>query len=138
MAIDKAYRLTKGKPDKPAKAEQGKGKEETAPDYEGFQVPDEITQSTESQAEPGKGCLERLELWVHRENLHIPAGNDLRLEAARSMIQGLHGFAVPEEFIRDIHTFLQALFQADLDGQAAPEAAIDAAVLDMVGAGNEE
>jgi ParB family chromosome partitioning protein len=139
MTIDKAYRLTKGKPDKPAKAEPEKDKkEEAAFDYEGFQVSDEITQSTERQAEPGNNLLERLELWVHRENLNIPAGNDSRLEAARSMLNSLCSFTVLEEFIRDIHTLLQALFQADLDGQAAPEAAIDVAGLDMLGAENEE
>jgi ParB-like chromosome segregation protein Spo0J len=108
MTINKAYRLTRGNPDSRADARQG------------------------------KDGLERLELWVHRKNLNIPGGNDSRLEAARSMLRGLNGFAVPEEFIRDIHTLLQALFQAGLDGQAAPEAAIDAADLDILGAGNEE
>ncbi|MDR3123294.1 MAG: hypothetical protein LBU16_05900 [Treponema sp.] len=138
MTIDKAYRLTKGKPDKLAKAKPEKDKEETASDYEGFQVSDELTQSTERQAEPGNTLLERLELWVHRENLRIPAGDDSRLDAARSMLNSLSDFTVSTEFIQDIHTFLQALFQADLDGQAAPEATIDIAGLDMLGAEDEE
>jgi ParB-like chromosome segregation protein Spo0J len=137
MTIDRAYRLTKGK-DKPVKAKQETGRKETVPEYEGLQVSDEITQPTGCQAEPGNDCLERLELWVHRENLHIPAGNDPRLEAAKSMLRGLRGFAVPEEFIRDIHAILQALFQADLDEQMIPEAATDTAALDILGAEREE
>jgi hypothetical protein len=38
MTIDKAYRLTKGKHDKPAKARQEMDKKEPAPEYEGFPV----------------------------------------------------------------------------------------------------
>jgi ParB family chromosome partitioning protein len=138
MTIDKAYRLTKGKHDKPVKAKPETGQKETAPEGEGLQVSGEITQSAERQAKPGSDRLKRLELWVHRENLNIPAGNDVRLEAARSMLRGLYDFAVREEFIRDIHTILQALFQADLEEQAISEAAIDAAVPDILGAEHEE
>jgi ParB-like chromosome segregation protein Spo0J len=138
MTIDKAYRLTKGRPDKPTRTKPEKDKEETVPEYGGLQVSGEIAQSSEHPAEPDNDCLERLELWVHRENLHISAGNDARFEAARAMLQGLRGFAVPGEFVRDIHAILQALFQADLDRQAIPETAIDAAALDILGAEHEE
>jgi ParB-like chromosome segregation protein Spo0J len=100
MTIDRAYRLTRGK--------------------------------------PGNDNLKRLELWVHRENLNIPAGNDVRFEAARSILNSLRGFAIPEGFIRDIRSMVQALFQADLDGQAIPEAGTDADALDISGTGNEE
>jgi hypothetical protein len=39
---------------------------------------------------------------------------------------------------QDIHAILQALFQAGLDGQEVPAAAIDAAALDILGAEHEE
>jgi hypothetical protein len=92
----------------------------------------------EHRAEPGNDRLTRLELWVHRENLNIPAGNDAQLEAARTMFRALYGFAVPDEFFWDIHTLLQSLFQADLDEQEITEMTIDAASLDILGAGHEE
>jgi hypothetical protein len=121
MTINMAYRLTKGKLDKSAKAKPETGREELAPN-----------------AEPEKDRLERLEVWVHRENLNIPAGDDSRLEAARSMLQGLRGFALPAEFIGDIRALLQALFQTDLEGQPAPEPRRDAAPVVVLGATHEE
>jgi hypothetical protein len=138
MTIDKAYRLTKGKYDKPAKAKQKTGKKEPAPEYEGLPVSGEVNQLPGDQTERDLDRLERLEVWVHRENLNIPPGNDARRDAARSMLQNLCGFTLPDEFTQDIHAMLQSLFQADLDGQAIPEAAIDAASPDMLGAGHEE
>jgi hypothetical protein len=56
------------------------------------------------------------------------------------MLRALRGFTVPDEFIRDIYTLLQSLFQADLDvhGQTEPETTIDAASLDILGADHEE
>jgi hypothetical protein len=48
------------------------------------------------------------------------------------------GFSAPEEFVQDIHTLLQSLFHADIDGQTITEAAIDTAALDIVGVENEE
>jgi hypothetical protein len=136
MTINKAYRLAKGKPDKPAKAKPERDREKPGPEYDGLSGSDKGDQSTECRTEPGNDRLERLELWVHRENLNIPAGNDARLEAARSMLQNLRAFTLPEDFIQDIHTMLQALFQAALDGQAVPAAAINTAGLD--GAEDEE
>jgi ParB/RepB/Spo0J family partition protein len=137
MTINKAYRLTKGKPDRQSKArpEADRDTEKPAPGYEGFTVSGEG-----NQAEPGNDRLARLELWVHRENLNIPAGSDARLESARTMLRELRGFTVPDEFIRDIHAMLQALFQEDLGAyaQAEPETPIDAASPDMLGAGHEE
>jgi ParB family chromosome partitioning protein len=140
MTIDKAYRLTKGKHDKPAKTKQETGQVGPAPEHEDLQVSDKTIQSTERQDEPGNDCLERLELWVHRENLNIPPGNDARLEAARTMLQNLRVFTVPDEFTRDIHTMLQALFQEDLDAyaRAEPETPTDAASLDILGAEHEK
>jgi ParB family chromosome partitioning protein len=131
MTIDKAYRLTKGKQDKPAKTKPETGEEKPAPDYGG--PSGEINQSTGRQAEPDKSRLARLELWVHRENLNIPPGDDERLAAARAMFQGLRGFTVPDEFIRDIHTLLQSLFQADLNGHEIPETTVETAALDILG-----
>jgi ParB family chromosome partitioning protein len=140
MTIDKAYRLTKGKPDKPITPKPETGEETPGVEHEKFQVSDEVDQSPGHQAEPANDRLTRLELWVHRENLNIPAGNDARLEAARTMLRELRGFTVPDEFIRDIHTLLQSLFQADVDAheQAEPEIAIDPASLDILGADHEE
>ncbi|MDR2053180.1 MAG: hypothetical protein LBP80_07185, partial [Treponema sp.] len=128
MTIDKAYRLTKGKPDKPDAPKTEMGNETSGLDHEELQDSGKTNRSTENQGEPDTDCLARLELWVHRENINIPAGNDTRLEAARTMLRELRGFTVPDEFIRDIHTLLQSLFQADLDthGQAEPETTIDA------------
>jgi hypothetical protein len=82
--------------------------------------------------------LERLEVWVHRENLNIPVGNDARFDAAKSMIQNLRGFILPDEFTQDVHTMLQALFQDDLDGRTTPEAPTDVAALDILGVEHEE
>jgi ParB family chromosome partitioning protein len=140
MTIDKAYRLTKGKPDKPAAPKPETAKELPGFEHEEFQVSGEVNQSTEHQVEPDRDRLTRLELWVHRENFNIPAGNDARFEAARTMIRELRGFTVSDEFIRNIHTLLQSLFQADLDahGQAEPETPIDAISLDILGAEHEE
>jgi ParB family chromosome partitioning protein len=140
MTIDKAYRMTKGKPDKPAAPKPETGKELPGFEHEAFRVSGEANQPPGYQAEPDHDRLARLELWVHRENLNIPAKNDARLEAARSMLNDLRGFAVPDEFIRDIHTLLQSLFQADLGTheQAGPETPIDAASLDILGAEHEE
>jgi ParB family chromosome partitioning protein len=140
MTIDKAYRLTKGKPDKSITLKPETGNETPGVEHEEFQASGEVNQSPEYQAEPDNDRLTRLELWVHRDNLNIPAGNDARLEAARIMLHELRGFTVPDEFIRDIHTLLQSLFQADLDGheQAEPETAIDPASLDILGADHEE
>jgi ParB family chromosome partitioning protein len=140
MTIDKAYRLTKGKPDKPTVSKLETGKELPGFDHEELQGSGEVNQSTEHQVETDNDHLTRLELWVHRENLSIPPGNDARLEAARTMLRELRGFTVPDEFIRDIHTLLQPLFQADLDahGQAETETTIDAASLDILGADHEE
>jgi ParB family chromosome partitioning protein len=140
MTIDKAYRLTKGKPDKPDAPKTEMDKELPGFDHEEFQSSGEVNQSQGYQEEPDNDRLTRLELWVHRENINIPAGNDTRLEAARTLLHGLRGFTVPDEFIRDIHTMLQSLFQADLDahGQAEPETMIDATSLDILGADHEE
>jgi ParB family chromosome partitioning protein len=140
MTINKAYRLTRGKPDRQSKAKPEADMEKSALEYAGPPVSGEGNGTTEHRAEPGNDRLTRLELWVHRENLNIPAGNDARLEAARTMLRDLHGFTVPDEFIRDIHTLLQSLFQADLDshGQTEPETTIDATSLDILGADHEE
>jgi ParB-like chromosome segregation protein Spo0J len=138
MTIDKAYRLTKGKHDKPAKARQETGKKEPAPEYEGLPVSGEVNQPPGYQAEPDHDRLARLEVWVHRENLNIPAKNDARLDAARSMLQNLRGFTLPDEFTQDVHAMLQALFQDSLDGQTTSEAPTDAAALDILGAEHEE
>jgi hypothetical protein len=138
MTIDKAYRLTKGKHDKQAKARQETGKEEPASEYEGFQASDEVNQATEHHLERDNDHLVKLELWVHRENLNIPPGNDARLEAARALFQNLRGFTVPDEFTQDIHTLVQALFQSDLEGQTIPEAMIDTVALDILGTEHEE
>jgi ParB family chromosome partitioning protein len=134
MSIDKAYRLTKGKPDKPAAAKPETDKEQSTSDYDRPVVSGEADKAAERPAGPGNGRLERLELWVHRENLNIPAGDDTRLAAARSMLQTLRGFALPEDFIRDIHTMLQALFQENVDGEAAAGGTDP----DILGAGHEE
>jgi hypothetical protein len=140
MTIDKAYRLTKGKHDKQAKARQETGKEEPASEYEGLPVSGEVNQPTGYHLERDNDHLVKLELWVHRENLNIPPGNDARLEAARAMLNSLRGFTVPDEFIRDIHTMLQALFQENLDAYARVESEtpLDAAVLDILGTEHEE
>jgi hypothetical protein len=131
---------SKGKPDKPITPKPETGNEKSGLDHEELQSSGEVNQSPEYQVEPDTDRLTRLELWVHRENLNIPAGNDARLEAARTMLRELRGFTVPNEFIRDIHAMLQSLFQADLDahGKAEPETAIDAASLDILGADHEE
>jgi hypothetical protein len=136
MSINKAYRLTKGKPDKPAEAKPEPGREEPAREYDGPAVPSETRQSSERQNEPDNDQFERLELRVHRENLHIPTGDDVRLDAVKSMLYSLNSFAVPDEFTQDVHAMLQALFQTDIEGQAAP--AGDLADPDMWGADNEE
>jgi ParB family chromosome partitioning protein len=138
MTIDKAYRLTTEKPDRQAKAVPDTDTGPPAPAYERLPASGEVNQVTGRQAEPGGDRLARLELWIHRENLNIPPGDDERLEAARAALQCLRGFTVPEDFIRDIHTLLQALFQVGLDGHTIPEAAIEAAALDMLGAEHEE
>jgi hypothetical protein len=138
MSINKAYRLTKGKPDKPAEAKPEPVGEEPAREYDGPSVFTESHQSSERRSEPDNTCLERLELRVHRENLYIPAGDDPRFEAARSMLRTLNSFAVPDEFTQDVHAMLQALFQMDIDGQAEPEPAADLADPDILEAGNEE
>jgi ParB family chromosome partitioning protein len=135
MSIDKAYRLTKGKP---AKARQETGKKKPAPEYEGLPVSGEVSQLPEDQTKRDLDRFERLEVWVHRENLNIPAKNDARLDAARSMLQNLRGFTLPNEFTQDVHTMLQALFQDSLDGQTTSEAPTDAAALDILGAEHEE
>jgi hypothetical protein len=56
------------------------------------------------------------------------------------MLRELSGFTVPDEFIKDIHTLLQSLFQADLDAheQAEAETIIEAVSLDVLGADHEE
>ena len=77
-------------------------------------------------------------MWVHRENLNIPPGDDARLEAARAVLRGLRGFTLPDEFIQDIHTLLQSLFQADLNGHVIPETTVEAAALDILGTEHEE
>jgi ParB-like chromosome segregation protein Spo0J len=118
MSIDKAYRLTKGKPDKPIKATAETDTEQPAGDYDRFSISDAANQSTERPPEPRDDNLERLALWVHRENLHIPAGNDARLEAVRFMLQNLRSFILPEYFTQDIRAMLQALFQENIDGEA--------------------
>jgi ParB family chromosome partitioning protein len=142
MTINEAYRLTKGKPDRQSKvkAEADMDVEKPVPGYKGFSVSDEVNQSPTYQTEPDHDRLTRLELWVHRENLSIPPGNDARLEAARTMLRELSGFTVPDEFIKDIHTLLQSLFQADLDAheQAEAETIIDAVSLDVLEADHEE
>jgi ParB-like chromosome segregation protein Spo0J len=138
MAINKAYRLTKGKPDKPAKTKPETDTEEPTPEDERPSPSSEGNQLTERRVEPGNDRLERLELWVHRENLNIPEGNDARLEAVRAMLQNLRGFNVPAEFTQDIHALLQALFKADLSGQAIPEVTVDTAALDILGTEHEE
>jgi ParB family chromosome partitioning protein len=130
MTINRAYRLSKGKP------ERDRGK--PASDHEGLSGSGEADQPAGHQAEPGNDGLERLEVWVHRGNLHIPAGDDARLAAARSMLQNLRGFCLPEDFIQDIQAMLQSLFQADVGGQPVPEATTDAAASDMLGTGYEE
>jgi ParB-like chromosome segregation protein Spo0J len=134
MTINRAYRLAKRKPDKPAKAKPERDREKPGREYDGLLVSDKGDQSTECQTEPGNGRLERLELRVHRENLNIPTGDDSRLEAARSMLQNLRAFTLPEHFIQDIHTMLQALFQENLDG----ETITDDPGLGIVGAEHEE
>jgi ParB-like chromosome segregation protein Spo0J len=140
MSINKAYRLTKGKPEKPAKVqpEPEPDREEPSRECDGHSVSSETHQSSEWCNELDNDRLERLELWVHRENIHIPAGDDPRLEAARSMLRTLNGFAVPDEFAQDVHAMLQALFQTDIDEQAEPELPGDLADPDLWGAGNEE
>jgi hypothetical protein len=50
------------------------------------------------------------------------------------MLQTLRGFALPENFIRDIHAMLQALFQENVDGEAAAGDTDP----DILGAGYEE
>jgi hypothetical protein len=138
MMIDKAYRLTKGKPDKLIATKQGK--ELPGFEHEGLQVSGETNQSPGYQGEPDNDRLTRLELWVHCENFNIPSENNTRFEAARSMLHDLYGCTVPDKFIRDIYTLLQPLFQADLDAreQAEPETTIDAASPDILGADYEE
>jgi ParB family chromosome partitioning protein len=115
MSIDKAYRLTKGKPDKSAQA--GTDEEQPIHEDDGFAASVTVNVPADYPVKPDDDDLERLELWVHRENLHIPAGNDSRLEAARSMLRSLHGFVLPAEFTQDIHAMLQALFQENIDGE---------------------
>jgi ParB family chromosome partitioning protein len=117
MTINRAYELTRGKPDKPAKAKPETDRGKPGPEYKGLSVSGEADQSAERPVGGGDDSLERLELWVHRENLRIPAENDSRFEAARSMLHSLYGFIVPEDFIRDIQTMLQALFQESIDGE---------------------
>jgi ParB family chromosome partitioning protein len=138
MTINRAYRLAKNNQNKPAKVEPETDKEMPAPEHEGLPSSGERNESTEHLSEQDGSRLERLELWVHRENLNISAESDSRLEAARSMLQSLRGFALPEDFIRDIHAMMQSLFQADLEGQILSEVTIDAADLDMLGAEDEE
>ncbi|MDR2019947.1 MAG: ParB/RepB/Spo0J family partition protein [Treponema sp.] len=127
MTINKAYRLAKNTLDKPAKGKPETDKEKPVLEYAGCSISGERNESTECPPEQGGGRLERLELWVHRENLNIPAGNDARLEAARSLLKHLHGFSVSVEFTQDLHAMLQSLFQVDLDSQSVPEAAINTA-----------
>jgi ParB family chromosome partitioning protein len=138
MTINKAYRLTKGKSDKPVKAQPEPDREESACEYDGPSVSREMNQPKELPGDQENDRLERLEIRVHRENLHIPAGDDPRFEAARSILRTLNSFAVPDEFIQDVRAMLQALFQVDIDGQAEPELPGDLADPDMWGAGNEE
>jgi ParB family chromosome partitioning protein len=135
MTIDKAYRLTKGNHDKPVRTKPETGTEKFAAEYE--EPSGEADQSTGRQAEPDDTRFAKLEVWVHRENLNIPPGDDERLEATRAVLQSLRGFTVPEEFIRDIHTLLQSLFQADLNGQEITETMVDTA-LDILGTEHEE
>jgi ParB family chromosome partitioning protein len=123
MTIDKAYRLTKGKPDRQSKAKPATDLETPGFGYEELQIPETTTLSTDPLTEPDFEDLARLELWIHRENLNIPAGNDPRLKAARSMLNSLSGFAVPEVFVADMSVLLQAMFQTKLNGQAAPDSA---------------
>jgi hypothetical protein len=136
MTINRAYQLTKGKSDKPSKIQPETDREEPAREYDRASVFSERHHSSGRQGEPDNNRLERLEIRVHRENLHIPAGDDPRFEAVRSMLHTLNNFAVPDEFTQDVHAMLQALFQADIEKQAAP--AGDLADPDMWGAGNEE
>jgi ParB family chromosome partitioning protein len=121
ITIDKAYRLIKGKPDRQSQDKPTTDLKNSSLEDEEFQLTEPRNPPTDPLTEPDSEDLARLELWVHRENLAIPGGNDPRLGAARSMLNSLRGFAVPEVFVADIHTLLQALFQTQLNGQADPD-----------------
>jgi ParB-like chromosome segregation protein Spo0J len=106
MSINKAYLITKGKPGRQAK---------TVPERERQDSEDDGPGVCEG-AEPGNSNLERLEIWVHRENINIAAAEDRRFEAVKSVLQSLGDFGLPEEFTGDIRAMLQALFAEDLEG----------------------
>jgi hypothetical protein len=72
MAINKAYKLTKGKPDNPAKVIPETDKENIDREYDRTSVSGEADQPMECPVEPDNDRLEQLELWVHWENLNIP------------------------------------------------------------------
>lgn len=137
MSINRAYRMTKGKPDKPVKARPEADGEGQGREYGGLEIPPGADQTAEPDGGPEKGDLKRLEIWVHRENLDIPPGNDVRLEAARSMLRGLGGFVLSDDFYRDIRAMLQTLFQEDLEKRPIEENTTEAMDPEIWGAGNE-
>jgi hypothetical protein len=137
MSINRAYRMTKGKPDKPVKAgpEGDRERNDRGQDGSGGSV------CADRPAGDGEGSgrsgLARLEIWVHRENTDITATDDGRFDAAKSVLRNLRDFSLPEEFIRDIRAVLQALFREDLERQTAGYTATEGADPDIWGAGNE-
>jgi hypothetical protein len=114
MSIDKAYRLTKGKGGKGAGVKAEAGGESTVHGHDGLAVSIEPDKQAGHEGYPKNKNLERLEIWVHRKNINIVPG-DVRIEAARTVLQNLRGFSLPEEFRQDIRMMLQALFIGDLE-----------------------
>jgi ParB family chromosome partitioning protein len=135
ISINRAYRMTKGKPDKPVKAEPETDGEGRGRGQKGSGIPACTDRPAGDGEGSGKSNLARLEIWVHRENVNIAARDDGRFGAAKSVLQSLRDFTLPEEFVRDIRAMLQALFKADLERQKEEAPAAEGADPELWGDG---
>ncbi|MDR2052801.1 MAG: hypothetical protein LBP80_05235 [Treponema sp.] len=137
MSINKAYLLTKGKAGKKAGAGGERDGEGGTGRPEGSGGSGEADRLAEQAGGPGGSGLERLEIWVHKENTGIAAADDMRFAAAKSVLRNLRDSSLPEAFTGDIRAMLQALFREDLDGQKKEDTATEGADPEIWGAGSE-